>query len=57
MCKTHVCEIELSHQDTIQTVHYAWAMQPWDPEELPDGALFPIWRVREMQQFGYRALI
>ncbi|KAL6194179.1 hypothetical protein ACLB2K_035263 [Fragaria x ananassa] len=44
-------------QDTIQTVHYAWAMQPWDPEELPEGALFPIWRVREMQQFGFQALI
>ncbi|XP_050364479.1 mitochondrial import inner membrane translocase subunit TIM44-2-like [Argentina anserina] len=44
-------------QDTIQTVHYAWAMQPCDPEELPEGALFPIWRLREMQQFGYKALI
>ncbi|PRQ25850.1 putative NTF2-like domain-containing protein [Rosa chinensis] len=44
-------------QDTIQTVYYAWAMQPWDPEELPEGALFPIWRVREMQQFGIQALI
>ncbi|KAL6214557.1 hypothetical protein ACLB2K_013989 [Fragaria x ananassa] len=44
-------------QDTIQTVIYGWAMQPWDPEELPEGALFPIWRVREMQQFRMLSLI
>ncbi|KAL6217534.1 hypothetical protein ACLB2K_010751 [Fragaria x ananassa] len=44
-------------QDTIQTVIYGWAMQPWDPEELPEGALFPIWRVREIQQFRMLSLI
>ncbi|KAB1215360.1 Mitochondrial import inner membrane translocase subunit TIM44-2 [Morella rubra] len=44
-------------QDTIHTVYYAWAMQLVDAEELGDGALFPIWRLREMQQFGVQALI
>ncbi|XP_059442779.1 mitochondrial import inner membrane translocase subunit TIM44-2-like [Corylus avellana] len=44
-------------QDTIHTVYYAWAMQLVDAEELGDGALYPIWRLREMQQFGVLALI
>jgi len=44
-------------QDTIHTVYYAWAMQLVDAEELGDGALYPIWRLREMQQFGVQALI
>ncbi|XP_050373479.1 mitochondrial import inner membrane translocase subunit TIM44-2-like [Argentina anserina] len=44
-------------EDTIQTVLHGWAMQPCDPEELPEGALFSIWIVREMQQYGIQALI
>ncbi|CAA2989786.1 mitochondrial import inner membrane translocase subunit TIM44-2-like isoform X3 [Olea europaea var. sylvestris] len=44
-------------QDTIHTVYYAWAMQQLDPEELGDGAHYSIWRLREMQQLGVRALI
>ncbi|KAI5315775.1 hypothetical protein L3X38_044951 [Prunus dulcis] len=44
-------------KDTIHTVYYAWAMQQVDPEELGEGAIYPIWRVREMQQFGVQALI
>ncbi|KAG9445654.1 hypothetical protein H6P81_011782 [Aristolochia fimbriata] len=44
-------------EDTIQTVYYAWAMQQVDPEELGEGAYYPIWRLREMQQLGVRALI
>ncbi|KAF5478213.1 hypothetical protein F2P56_004794 [Juglans regia] len=44
-------------QDTIHTVYYAWAMQLVDAEELGDGALYPIWRLREIQQFGVQALI
>ncbi|THG02556.1 hypothetical protein TEA_003111 [Camellia sinensis var. sinensis] len=44
-------------KDTIHTVYYAWAMQQVDVEELGEGALFPIWRLREMQQLGVRALI
>jgi import inner membrane translocase subunit TIM44 len=32
-------------------------MQLVDAEELGDGALYPIWRLREMQQFGVQALI
>ncbi|KAL3749630.1 hypothetical protein ACJRO7_010716 [Eucalyptus globulus] len=44
-------------KDTIHTVYYAWAMQQVDPEELGEGAIFPIWRLREMQQIGVQALI
>ncbi|PKA66365.1 Mitochondrial import inner membrane translocase subunit TIM44-2 [Apostasia shenzhenica] len=44
-------------QDTIQTVYYAWAMQLVDAEELGEGAYFPVWRLREMQQLGVQALI
>ncbi|XP_048136554.1 mitochondrial import inner membrane translocase subunit TIM44-2-like isoform X3 [Rhodamnia argentea] len=43
--------------DTIHTVYYAWAMQQVDPEELGEGAIYPIWRLREMQQIGVQALI
>ena len=32
-------------------------MQLVDVEELGDGALYPIWRLREMQQFGVQAFI
>lgn len=44
-------------KDTIHTVYYAWAMQLVDAEELGEGALFPIWRLREMQQMGMQTLI
>ncbi|KAL6514160.1 hypothetical protein OROMI_031457 [Orobanche minor] len=44
-------------QDTIHTVYYAWAMQQLDPEELGGGAPYSIWKLREMQQLGIRALI
>ncbi|KAK9288934.1 hypothetical protein L1049_017405 [Liquidambar formosana] len=44
-------------KDTIHTVYYAWAMQQMDVEELGEGALYPIWRLREMQQLGVQALI
>uniref|UniRef100_A0A0A0KPP0 Tim44-like domain-containing protein n=1 Tax=Cucumis sativus TaxID=3659 RepID=A0A0A0KPP0_CUCSA len=44
-------------KDTIHTVYYAWAMQMLDPEEVGEGALHAIWRIREMQQFGVQALI
>ncbi|KAK6118659.1 hypothetical protein DH2020_047572 [Rehmannia glutinosa] len=44
-------------QDTIHTVYYAWAMQQLDPEELGEGAPYSIWKLREMQQLGVRALI
>ncbi|XVF72001.1 hypothetical protein PTKIN_Ptkin12aG0086100 [Pterospermum kingtungense] len=44
-------------KDTIQTVYYAWAMQQVDVEELGEGALYPIWKLREMQQIGVQALI
>ncbi|RVW24599.1 Mitochondrial import inner membrane translocase subunit TIM44-2 [Vitis vinifera] len=43
--------------DTIHTVYYAWAMQQVDAEELGEGAIYPIWRLREMQQLGVQALI
>ncbi|GLT42350.1 hypothetical protein SLA2020_163530 [Shorea laevis] len=44
-------------KDTIHTVYYAWAMQQVDAEELGEGALYPIWKLREMQQMGVQALI
>ncbi|XP_039043830.1 mitochondrial import inner membrane translocase subunit TIM44-2-like isoform X2 [Hibiscus syriacus] len=44
-------------KDTIHTVYYAWAMQQVDVEELGEGALYPIWKLREMQQMGVQALI
>ncbi|EEF37816.1 mitochondrial import inner membrane translocase subunit tim44, putative [Ricinus communis] len=44
-------------QDTIHTVYYAWAMQQVEPEELGGGAIYPIWKLREMQQLGIQALI
>ncbi|XP_058101629.1 mitochondrial import inner membrane translocase subunit TIM44-2-like isoform X2 [Magnolia sinica] len=44
-------------KDTIHTVYYAWAMQQVDAEELGEGAIYPIWRLREMQQLGIQALI
>nr|CAD1838948.1 unnamed protein product [Ananas comosus var. bracteatus] len=44
-------------QDTIQNVYYLWAMQLIDPEELGEGAYYPVWRLREMQQQGIQALI
>ncbi|OAY32643.1 mitochondrial import inner membrane translocase subunit TIM44-2 isoform X2 [Manihot esculenta] len=44
-------------KDTIHTVYYAWAMQQLDPEELGEGAIYPIWKLREMQQVGLQALI
>ncbi|KAL0422976.1 UNVERIFIED_CONTAM: Mitochondrial import inner membrane translocase subunit TIM44-2 [Sesamum latifolium] len=44
-------------QDTIHTVYYAWAMQQLDPEEVGEGAPYSIWKLREMQQLGVRALI
>uniref|UniRef100_A0A7N2LII4 Response regulatory domain-containing protein n=1 Tax=Quercus lobata TaxID=97700 RepID=A0A7N2LII4_QUELO len=47
---------DLRADDTIHSVYYAWAMQLVDAE-LRDGALYPIWRLREMQQFGVQALI
>ncbi|KAL5786957.1 hypothetical protein ACOSP7_003906 [Xanthoceras sorbifolium] len=44
-------------KDTIHTVYYAWARQQVDAEELGEGALYPIWKLREMQQLGIQALI
>ncbi|XWS76256.1 hypothetical protein CRYUN_Cryun01aG0159700 [Craigia yunnanensis] len=44
-------------KDTIHTVYYAWAMQQVDVEELGEGALYPIWKLREMQQIGVQTLI
>ncbi|XP_026418407.1 mitochondrial import inner membrane translocase subunit TIM44-2-like [Papaver somniferum] len=44
-------------KDTIQTVFYQWAMQQVDVEDQEEGALYPIWRLRETQQLGMKALI
>ncbi|KAI3879297.1 hypothetical protein MKX03_024272 [Papaver bracteatum] len=44
-------------KDTIQTVFYQWAMQQVDVQDQEEGALYPIWRLRETQQLGMKALI
>ncbi|XP_008785775.1 mitochondrial import inner membrane translocase subunit TIM44-2 [Phoenix dactylifera] len=44
-------------KDTIHTVYYAWAMQQMDVEELGEGAYYPVWKLREMQQLGVQSLI
>ncbi|KAB5557565.1 hypothetical protein DKX38_008474 [Salix brachista] len=44
-------------QDTIHTVYYAWAMRQVDPEELGGGAIYPLWKLMEMQQLGVQSLI
>ncbi|XP_062189704.1 mitochondrial import inner membrane translocase subunit TIM44-2-like [Phragmites australis] len=45
-------------QDTIQTVFYSWAMQLLESDEVPEAeSYYPVWRLREMQQAGVRALI
>jgi import inner membrane translocase subunit TIM44 len=45
-------------QDTIQTVFYAWAMQLMDSDEVPEEeSYYPVWRLREIQQVGIKALI
>ncbi|KAJ7972650.1 mitochondrial import inner membrane translocase subunit TIM44-2-like [Quillaja saponaria] len=44
-------------KDTIHTVYYHWAMQRVDPEELGNGSINPVWRLREMAQQGIQALI
>ncbi|KAJ0989814.1 hypothetical protein J5N97_008170 [Dioscorea zingiberensis] len=44
-------------KDTIHTIYYAWAMQQMDSEELGEGDFYPGWRLREMQQLGFQALI
>uniref|UniRef100_A0A0D9XAI7 Tim44-like domain-containing protein n=1 Tax=Leersia perrieri TaxID=77586 RepID=A0A0D9XAI7_9ORYZ len=45
-------------QDTIQTVFYGWAMQLMDSDEVPEEeSYYPVWRLREIQQVGIKALI
>ncbi|XP_031115451.1 mitochondrial import inner membrane translocase subunit TIM44-2-like [Ipomoea triloba] len=44
-------------KDSIHTVYYAWAMELVDADEAGEGAVCPLWRLREMQQFGVAALI
>ncbi|KAE9612256.1 putative NTF2-like domain-containing protein [Lupinus albus] len=44
-------------KDTIQTVFYAWALQQMDHEESGEDAIYLMWRLREMQQQGVKALI
>uniref|UniRef100_A0A0D9VLF6 Tim44-like domain-containing protein n=1 Tax=Leersia perrieri TaxID=77586 RepID=A0A0D9VLF6_9ORYZ len=45
-------------KDTIQTVFYGWAMQLMDSDEVPEEeSYYPVWRLREIQQVGIKALI
>ncbi|KAL4556112.1 hypothetical protein LXL04_038753 [Taraxacum kok-saghyz] len=50
-------EITEGGKDTIHTVHYLWAMQLVEAEEGAEGGHMPIWKLRDMQQVGIRALI
>ncbi|TVU51607.1 hypothetical protein EJB05_03047 [Eragrostis curvula] len=44
--------------DVIQTVFYQWAMQLMDSDEVPEEeSYYLVWRLREMQQAGVKALI
>ncbi|KAK4273042.1 hypothetical protein QN277_021513 [Acacia crassicarpa] len=44
-------------KDTIHTVYYAWALQQMEPEDRGEDCIYLMWRLREMQQQGVRALI
>ncbi|KAF7804639.1 mitochondrial import inner membrane translocase subunit TIM44-2 [Senna tora] len=44
-------------KDTIHTVYYAWALQQMEPEDRGEDCIYVMWRLREMQQQGVRALI
>lgn len=44
-------------KDDIHTVFYAWAMQQVVPEEIQEGAMYPYWQLREMQQLGIQSII
>ncbi|KAL6841953.1 hypothetical protein ACP4OV_028465 [Aristida adscensionis] len=51
-------QVKEGGQDTIQTVHYGWAMQLLESDEVPEEeSYYPVWRLREIQQVGVRALI
>lgn len=50
-------EITEGGKDTIHTVHYLWAMQLAEAEEGAEEAHMPMWKLRDMQQVGIRALI
>ncbi|XP_019096773.1 PREDICTED: mitochondrial import inner membrane translocase subunit TIM44-1-like isoform X1 [Camelina sativa] len=50
-------EIIEGGQDTIHTMYYDWAMQQVEAAELGEDAIYPIWRLREMQRNGVQALI
>ncbi|XP_054803126.1 mitochondrial import inner membrane translocase subunit TIM44-2-like [Prosopis cineraria] len=44
-------------KDTIHTVYYAWALQQMEAEDRGEDCIYLMWRLREMQQEGVRALI
>ncbi|KAJ4837055.1 hypothetical protein Tsubulata_011156 [Turnera subulata] len=50
-------QITEGSQDTILTVFHAWAMEQVDPQELGEGAIYPIWKIKEIHQEGVQALI
>ncbi|KAJ4828523.1 hypothetical protein Tsubulata_050177 [Turnera subulata] len=50
-------QITEGSQDTIHTVFQAWAMEQVDPQELGEGAIYPIWKLKEIHQEGIQALI
>ncbi|KAF5195639.1 Mitochondrial import inner membrane translocase subunit tim44-1 [Thalictrum thalictroides] len=39
-------------ENTIVTAYYEWAMQLLDAEEQGEGAVYPVWRLREMRHRG-----
>nr|XP_043620696.1 mitochondrial import inner membrane translocase subunit TIM44-2-like [Erigeron canadensis] len=50
-------EITDGGQDTIHHVFYLWAMQLVEAEEGAEIPHMPMWKLRDMQQVGIRALI
>ncbi|XP_051214283.1 mitochondrial import inner membrane translocase subunit TIM44-2 [Lolium perenne] len=51
-------EVTEGGQDTIRTVYYQWAMQLMDSDEVPEEeSYYAVWRLRDMQAMGVKALI
>ncbi|CAM0906847.1 unnamed protein product [Alopecurus aequalis] len=51
-------EVTEGGQDTIRTVYYQWAMQLMDSDEVPEEESYcAVWRLRQVHQFGIKALI
>ncbi|EFJ34172.1 hypothetical protein SELMODRAFT_83588, partial [Selaginella moellendorffii] len=53
----HIREGSKASIDDIRTILYAWAMQQVSLDEMDPDEFTPRWRLREMQQTGFPAII